>query len=126
MRIPGLLVLLLSGLLVEAAVPASAQSQSVLSPSAAPTPGTEVDLLREPDTGPAIDQYRLPVHFLAPDYVPGGVPPVQDTVCYTLRSYRVERSERFSDGDGVIGYSTCQPSTRFEFKQAVQTVTDSK
>ncbi|MGA9039598.1 MAG: hypothetical protein WB421_03600 [Terriglobales bacterium] len=108
MRIPGLLRLLLTGLLVAAAVSASAQSPSrSLPPPASPTP-------------------REPVIFFGPCRVLKDITPIQDAVCYTMRSYKVERSERFTDGDGVVGYSTCQPSTQSEFKQAVQTVTDPK
>jgi hypothetical protein len=123
MRIPGQHVLLLSGLLVAAVASVSAQSQSVLT-SPSPTPATNLDLLQQPAAGMAIDQYRFPVHSFGPVQALKNITPMPDAVCYTMRSYKVERSEKLNDDDGVVGYSTCQPSSRFEFKDAVETVTD--
>ena len=36
-----------------------------------------------------------------------------DTLCYSMRSYKVARDNSQSDSTHPIGYSTCQPATRF-------------
>lgn len=39
--------------------------------------------------------------------------------CYTMRIYRVKRSERLQDGDtGRRGYSTCEPGGNFQVRTA--------
>jgi hypothetical protein len=48
-------------------------------------------------------------------------PPVQgDTLCLSLRTYRVARVSPGSDAVRPAGYSTCQPSSRFQVKTAVE------
>ncbi len=42
-----------------------------------------------------------------------------DATCYTLRTYRVARENPGSDATRPAGYSTCQPSTRFQVRTAV-------
>lgn len=42
-----------------------------------------------------------------------------ETTCLTLRTYRVARIDPESDTTRVAGYSTCQPSVRFQLKTAV-------
>jgi hypothetical protein len=42
-----------------------------------------------------------------------------DTVCYSIRSYRVTRDDRESDATRLAGYSECQPAARFQVKTAV-------
>ena len=44
-----------------------------------------------------------------------------EATCYTLRAYRVARVSPGSDSTRPAGYSTCQPTTRFQLKQAVET-----
>lgn len=39
--------------------------------------------------------------------------------CYTIRAYRVARESPDSDSTRPAGYSTCQPATRFQLKDAV-------
>jgi hypothetical protein len=41
-----------------------------------------------------------------------------EVVCYSIRSYRVTRDDPESDSTRPSGYSTCQPSDRFEVKEA--------
>ncbi len=36
-----------------------------------------------------------------------------DTLCYSMRSYKVARDSSQSDSTHTVGYSTCQPATRF-------------
>jgi hypothetical protein len=63
---------------------------------------------RIPDTDP---QQRV---------VPSGSTPAQsDTVCYSMRSYRVTRDDRESDSTRLAGYSECQPAARYQVKTAV-------
>ena len=39
-----------------------------------------------------------------------------DKVCYTMRSYIVARESRGSDSTKPVGYSICQPSSKYELK----------
>jgi hypothetical protein len=41
-----------------------------------------------------------------------------DATCYSIRSYRVKRDDPESDSTRLVGYSTCQPSNRFQVKTA--------
>lgn len=36
-----------------------------------------------------------------------------DTLCYSMRSYKVARDNPDSDSTHAVGYSTCQPAARF-------------
>jgi len=45
--------------------------------------------------------------------------PRDDKTCYTIRAYRVARASPDSDSTRPAGYSTCQPTTRFQLKEAV-------
>jgi hypothetical protein len=42
-----------------------------------------------------------------------------DTVCLSIRSYRVTRDDPKSDSTRLAGYSECQPAARFQVKTAV-------
>jgi len=42
-----------------------------------------------------------------------------ETTCLTLRAYRVARIDPESDTTRFAGYSTCQPSVRFQLKTAI-------
>jgi hypothetical protein len=44
----------------------------------------------------------------------------RDSVCYTMRSYIVARENRDSDSTKLVGYSTCQPSSRYELRITVE------
>lgn len=39
-----------------------------------------------------------------------------DTLCYTMRSYVVARDSRNSDSVHPVGYSTCQPASRYRMR----------
>ena len=42
--------------------------------------------------------------------------------CYTMRIYKVQRTERLQDGDtGRRGYSTCEPGSDFQVRTATAT-----
>jgi len=49
---------------------------------------------------------------------PARVLPQKDATCYSIRSYRVTRDDPASDTTRLVGYSTCQPSTKFQVKEA--------
>ncbi len=40
-----------------------------------------------------------------------------DTVCYKIRSYVVARDNKDSDSVHPVGYSTCQPASRYRLKK---------
>ena len=54
----------------------------------------------------------------APSHFDKSVPTQNDVTCLSIRSYRVTRDDPASDTTRLVGYSTCQPSTRFQVKQA--------
>jgi hypothetical protein len=137
MSIPRLLVLsLLTSVFV---VPVVAQSLpdnnsiQLQSSTTLPQNGQEsirVDRLRLPFTP---DNASLP--YAAPDTIQLGehgdaiLPPRQvhkrvlaqnDVTCLAIRSYRVTRDDPDSDSTRLVGYTTCQPSTRFQVKEAVE------
>ena len=39
-----------------------------------------------------------------------------DTVCYKIRSYVVARDSKHSDSVHPVGYSTCQPASRYRLR----------
>jgi hypothetical protein len=41
-----------------------------------------------------------------------------DATCYSIRAYRVKRDDPDSDSTRPAGYSTCQPASRFQVKEA--------
>jgi len=92
-----------------------------------------------PDSSPQasirVDQIIPPPEFRRP-VLPFGLQPtfhldgiglshlrrlyVFDTVatCYSIRSYRVTRDDPESDSTSPAGYSTCQPASQFQLKDA--------
>lgn len=63
-----------------------------------------------------------PLDAQAPDSLQNNLTPQQDEKsCFTIRAYRVVRESPDSDTTRPAGYSTCQPTTRFQLKQAVET-----
>lgn len=45
----------------------------------------------------------------------------RDASCFTMRSYLVAREGRDSDSTHLVGYTTCEPASRVEFKTAIHT-----
>jgi len=43
--------------------------------------------------------------------------PGADTVCLKIRSYVVARDDRDSDSVHLVGYSTCQPASRYRLRK---------
>ena len=44
---------------------------------------------------------------------------LDDSVCYSIRSYRVTRDDPQSDSTSPAGYSECQPAAQFQVKAAI-------
>jgi hypothetical protein len=42
--------------------------------------------------------------------------PIDDTVCYKIRSYVVARDRKGSDSVHPVGYSTCQPAAKYRLR----------
>ncbi len=67
-------------------------------------------------TAPAPDTYRI---IPAPGTYRNPIPLDRSKVtCYSIRGYRVTRDDPESDSTRPSGYSTCQPSDRFQMKDA--------
>jgi hypothetical protein len=50
-----------------------------------------------------------------------------DTLCYKIRSYVVARDSKDSDSVHPVGYSTCQPASRYRLKKTqIQTGSSAK
>jgi hypothetical protein len=122
MRIPGVVLALLFGLVssLETA-PARGQSQSA---SGSDALSVKHDLVnRAADarpTGkfhPANERLRnFDLRNLGSIYIEED----RDNVCYTMRSYIVAREDRDSDSTKLVGYSTCQPSSKYELRITVE------
>jgi hypothetical protein len=50
----------------------------------------------------------------------------EDTLCLTMRTYKVARDDRRSDSTHAVGYTTCQPATRFHVHTADERVFPAK
>jgi hypothetical protein len=127
-----ILLLLVAVCVVPVAAQSSLTSDSATLPPQLKSPGDSSDRIR-------VDQFHLPSSpllgtdshkttvSLSGDPVPASMGAVhrflaQDTsgdavsICYSMRSYRVARDDPKSDSTRPAGYSTCQPSTRFQVK----------
>jgi len=116
MRIPGILLALLFGLASQGAAPASDQSQTAPGSSA---PSVKSALLNSPfrKFHPANERRRdFDLRKLGSIHIEDG----RDNVCYTIRSYIVARENRDSDSTKLVGYSTCQPSSKYELRITVE------
>lgn len=59
-----------------------------------------------------------------PGFVSSDLRPLDDTVCYSIRSYVVARDRKNSDSVHPVGYSTCVPAGKYRLR-TTQTRTDS-
>jgi hypothetical protein len=121
MFIPRFLVLPL--LLSVGVTPLAAQAildnnAQLLAPQSA-QPGLRIGPLQDfhlHGTTPAPETYRI---IPAPGTYGKTLPSDRsEVVCYSIRSYRVTRDDPESDSTRPSGYSTCQPSDRFQVKDA--------
>jgi hypothetical protein len=69
-----------------------------------------MDRIRIGEYSPRLSQFGVP-HTLLSD--PDGQPLDDDTLCYTMRSFKVARDNPQSDSTHAAGSSTCQPAARF-------------
>jgi len=131
--------LLVLALLSVCVAPLAAQSASDNEPGSffsqpprALLPHIQVNLRLDQIQRP-IDVDRLSVSYPKPEAVPRGeydwnakapsqfrkrVVVQNGVTCLSIRSYRVTRDDPKSDTTRLVGYSTCQPSTRFQVKEA--------
>jgi len=59
---------------------------------------------------------------LAPDVRRINIPLMFAAGCYTMRIYKVKRTEHLRDDDsGLRGYSTCEPGRQFQVRTATAT-----
>jgi hypothetical protein len=114
MRISTLL-LFLSALFLTSVTPVGAQTPDDSLQSA---PSLKFD--RANADGSALDHYRWDGNLAR--FRIDNVRSAQDQICYTIRSYKVERTERMDDSTEPMKYSVCQPSSGFEVKNADESV----
>jgi hypothetical protein len=67
----------------------------------------------DPKAAPFTLESRLDPIVVTPEGLAG-----DDTLCYTIRSYVVARDSKDSDSVHPVGYSTCQPASRYRLKSA--------
>jgi hypothetical protein len=65
----------------------------------------------------------LRLNAIDPMIVSSDKRPIDDTVCYTIRSYVVARDSKHSDSVHPAGYSTCQPAGKYRLR-TTQLTTD--
>jgi hypothetical protein len=115
MRIPGLLVALLFGMVSLGAAPAS-DSTAEANPVSHFHPAIERHHFDLRPLGPSIGRRHFDLHNLGSIHIDDD----RDKVCYTMRSYIVAQEDRDSDSTKLVGYSTCQPSSRYELRITVE------
>jgi hypothetical protein len=101
MRLLGILPALLFGLASLGAAPASDST-------------AEADPVS--NFHPAMERHHFDLHNLGSIHIVEE----RDNVCYTMRSYIVARENRDSDSTKLVGYSTCQPSSKYELRITVE------
>jgi len=113
---------LLSVVVLLSAIPALAQPQSSSFSDSAPTGPTD-----QKETQIAIapaepwNLFANKTFSFRPDTrldttVPSREQFSSDSVCYTMRSYVVARDSKDSDSVHPVGYSTCQPASRYRLR----------
>ena len=120
MRIPIALLSLLLGLASLGAAPASGQSQAAPGSVA---PSAKFDLPNRATGVRPISKFH-PANERLRNFDPRNLGSIQteedgDNICYTVRSYIVARENRNSDSTELVGYSTCQPSSKYELRITV-------
>ena len=90
--------------------------------SASTTNSKDVALFKQPATPFDISKFRLPPKEVdrGPNR-PGWAPPEEitlqsDPVCFTMRTYVVEREAQDSDVTHMVGSSSCQHSSKYKLK----------
>jgi hypothetical protein len=83
------------------------------SAQAAATDPWKLVLNQPPDSRESSLQWQQ----LDPMAVRADARPGDDTFCYKIRSYVVARDSKDSDSVHPVGYSTCQPASRYRLKK---------
>jgi len=92
-----------------AVVPPTEPGQLSSSSTAPVDPPNPLDRIRIGEYRPRLNQFSAPHVWPAdPDWQSQG-----DTLCLTMRTYKVARDDPHSDSTHAAGYSTCQPAARF-------------
>ena len=117
MRIPSILLALLFGLISLDAAPVTDNSKPTPNPAAASVESRLLNGAAEPmpigKSHPASErQHNFNLRNLGSTLGEDD----RDNVCYTMRSYIVSRENRESDSTKLVGYSTCQPSSKYELR----------
>jgi hypothetical protein len=117
MRIPSILLALLFGLTSLGASPVTDNSKPTPNPAAASVESRLLNGAAEPvpigKSHPAIErQHNFNLRNLGSTLGEDD----RDNVCYTMRSYIMSRESRDSDSTKLVGYSTCQPSSKYELR----------
>jgi hypothetical protein len=91
----------------------SSRGIDLFSPPPNPEPNP-LDRIRIDEYHPRLNQFGLPhALVLGPDGVAQ-----EDSLCYSMRGYKVARDNPQSDSTHAVGYSTCQPAARFRMHSA--------
>jgi hypothetical protein len=121
MRILGILPALLFGLAFQGAAQASDLSQAA--PGSVAT-SVKADSLSSAAEAMPIGKFHpaneRPHNFDLRNLGSIHIEEKRDSVCYTMRSYIVARENRGSDSTNLVGYSTCQPSSKYELRITVE------
>jgi hypothetical protein len=108
MKLPTLLVLFLAGSIP--AIGATAQSQPD------PTVQDSVQVSDQPETPAGSNQLFSRENR---DDFSAENRELQKPVCYKIRSYHMVREDQDSDVTRMDGYTTCQPSSKYQTKRTV-------
>jgi hypothetical protein len=122
MRIPSVLLAILFGFASLDAAPATDQSQPTPSSAA---PSVKSRLLNSAAEAKPIGKSNPP-NERQHDFDIRNLGSIlgendRDKVCYRIRSYIVSRENRDSDSTKLVGYSTCQPSSKYDLRIRART-----
>ena len=80
--------------------------------------GDQAALLQSPSDNSLFEKNTRSYGVLTADEL---APDANDDICYTMRSYKVKRKERFAEGErGRTRYSTCERASSFHIRSADQ------
>jgi hypothetical protein len=117
---------LLTAALLICTAPIFAQEQTFNAPDSdrnwEPQAPVQVVPSKSEDSAPRSDALRA-LHT-QPGFVSSDLRPLDDRVCYTMRSYVVARDRKDSDSVHPFGYSTCQRASKYRLR-TTQRQTDS-
>ena len=118
---------LLTAVLLISAAPALAQEQTINTPDTNRIPEQQpfVQVVpQKPEAFPPRSGAFWADFEKPPGFVSSDLRALDDTVCYSMRSYVVARDRKHSDSVHHVGYSTCQPASKYRLRTTA-TRTDS-